>query len=354
MLVYLDIIMPKSSQLRHFILGNIPVAMVSMDKNLLITSFNRQAEKLTGFTAEEALGQPCHSIFNSSLCQEQCPLRTGKKINDTTGLIAEFTNRYHEHIPVRIGTATINNDQGEFLGYLEVIDDISREKSLEREKDNFLFMVAHDMKSPLIAIQGLINRIRKRHDQMSPEQLEQYLATINHAAEQLEAQVHDFLHLSHQASAQISLHQTKVDIPKIINDLVERHRPLADKQHISITQRHDGPGQLKADGLQLQRAFENLLHNAIKFCPSQGHIHISTRQTTEEIIIEFHDNGPGIAPKEQPFIFDAFYQSSSQNRGQGLGLAAVKAIIHEHGGRVSVHSNPGEGAIFTIRLPLQK
>jgi len=344
--------MPKSSQLRHFILGNIPVAMVSMDKDLRITSFNRQAEKLTGYSAAEAMGKPCHTILKSSRCLYDCPLHTGQKNLSTTGLAAEFTNRYHEQIAVRIGTATITNDRGKFLGYLEVIEDISREKSLEREKNNFLYMVAHDMKSPLIAIQGLIKRIRKRHDKMTPKELEHYLATISQASDQLEAQVHEFLQFSRQATSHIVLHPKKIKVGPLINELIERHQPLAEQKGVTITKHHSGTGQLIADGHQLLCAFENLLTNAIKYVGDKGKVHISSHQSAEEMIIEFSDNGPGIKIDEQPFIFDAFYQSSAKNKGHGLGLAAVKAIIQEHGGRVSVKSRPGKGTTFTIRLPL--
>ena len=341
----------KTPHLRHFILDSIPVAMVSMDANLTITSFNKRAEQLTGYTAKEAIGKPCHTILHSSRCAENCPLQTVQEGDMGTGLEAEFINRYHEHIQVRIGTAAIEDDKGNFMGFLEVIEDISRKKSLEREKNNFLFMVAHDMKSPLIAIQGLTRRIREHHDEMSKEHLNEYLKIITKASEQLEEQVKDFLTYSLQATANIKLKIEDVTVSGLINALVKRHQPLASEKKLTITQDFSSAGQIQADTQQLQRVFENLLDNAIKFAATAGKISISSQETDDEFIVKFKDNGPGIAAEELPFIFDAFYQSASGNNGHGLGLSAVKAIIREHGGRVSVKSNPGEGTTFTVRLP---
>ena len=342
----------KTSHMRYFILDSIPVAMVSMDAELKITSFNTRAEQLTGFSAREAIGKPCHTILHSSLCAENCPLQTVQEQGESaTGLEAELVNRYHEHIQVRIGSAAIEDDKGNVMVFLEVVEDISREKFMEGEKNNFLFMVAHDMKSPLIAIQGLTRRIREHHDDMSQEQLDEYLKAITGASEQLEEHVRDFLIFSRQATSNIKLQIEDVTISGLINALVKRHQSIATEKQLTITQQYASAGHIQADSHQLQRAFENLLDNAFKFVAIAGEITISSFETEQEVIVEIKDNGPGIAAKDLPFIFDAFYQGVTGNKGHGLGLAAVKAIVREHGGRISVKSSPSQGATFTVRLP---
>ena len=119
----------------------------------------------------------------------------------------------------------------------------------------------------------------------------------------------------------------------------------------TIPSEHESTEQIRADSIQLQRVFENLLDNAIKFANSHGEIVINSRETSNEVIIQVRDNGPGIADDDLPYIFDAFHQSKSSDTGHGLGLAAVKAIVQEHGGRVAVQSTPGKGSVFTVRLP---
>lgn len=342
----------KTVHVRNLILDSIPVAMVTMDAGFRITSFNNHAEHLTGFTASEAIGRPCHEILHSSKCDSQCPLQTIQEHRTpSTGLEAEFINRFHEHIPVRIGTAAIENEAGDFIGYLEVIEDISREKTLEREKNNFQFMIAHDMKSPLVAIKGLIKRIREHHDEMSAEKRDEYFRIISEAGEQLEAQVMEFLEFSRQATHQIKIHLEDTDLPALIDKLITRHQEQAAEKTLTISSKHAIAGLIKVDSKQMQRVFENLLDNSIKFAHQPGEIIITTRETDNEVLIQIKDNGPGIAAKELPYIFDAFHQSKSSNKGHGLGLAAVKAIVQQHGGRVAVKSNTGIGSEFTVRLP---
>lgn len=342
----------RTAYIRNLILDSIPVSMVTMDADFRITSFNNHAEHLTGFSAIEAIGRPCHEILHSSKCESQCPFQTieGHGVS-ATGLEAELVNRFHEHIPVRIGTAAIENETGNFIGYLEVIEDISREKTLEREKNNFQFMIAHDMKSPLVAIQGLIKRIREHHDEMSAEKRDEYFRIISEAGEQLEAQITEFLEFSRQAAHQIKINLETTDLPALIDKLITRHQAQAAEKNLSISSRHDMAGAIKVDSKQMQRVFENLLDNSIKFAHQPGEILITTGETDKEVIIQIRDNGPGIAANELPFIFDAFHQSKSSNNGHGLGLAAVKAIVQQHGGRVAVKSSIGKGSVFTVRLP---
>ncbi len=342
----------KTPHFRNLILDSIPVAMVTMDADFTITSFNNLAEHLTGFSATEAIGKPCCEILHSSKCDSECPLQTVQEYGQsTTGLEAEFINRFHEHIPVRIGTAAVENDDGCFIGYLEVIEDISREKSLEREKNNFQFMVAHDMKSPLIAIQGLIRRIREHHEEMSAEKREQYFRIISEAGEQLEAQVMEFLEYSRQATHKVKINLEHGDLPEIIDTIILRHQAQAAEKKLTIRSEHDSIPSVKIDSKQLQRVFENLLDNSIKFAHRPGEILISTRETDKEVIIQVKDSGPGISVDDLPYLFDAFHQSQSSSTGHGLGLAAVKAIVQEHGGRVAVKSDPDKGSVFTVRLP---
>jgi len=342
----------KPQYFSKLILDSIPVAMVTMDVDFKITSFNNIAEHLTGFSASEAIGNPCYKILHSSKCDTECPLQTVQEYGESsTGLEAEFINHFHEHIPVRIGTAAIEDNSGNFIGYLEVIEDVSREKALEREKNNFHFMVAHDIKSPLVAMQGLIARIREHHDEMSAEKREDYFRIISEAGEQIAAQVNTFLEYSRQANKKIKLTPELIDLPQLIEDLTQRHQPQATAKKLVIRTEYRPMKQIKADFRQLQRVFENLLDNAIKFAHQPGEIVISIDDSPKEVIIQVKDCGPGISAGELPFIFDAFHQHKSSDTGHGLGLAAVRAIVHEHGGRVAAKSRPDHGAIFTVRLP---
>ncbi|MDW7771992.1 MAG: PAS domain-containing sensor histidine kinase [Desulfobulbaceae bacterium] len=339
----------------HFqsaILESFPVAVVTLDLQMNVTSFNVKAEELTGLTNDEVIGRSCHDVLNSSRCSYACPIITDLTATEKTGLEAEIINRYGEHIPVRIGIATLKDKNDESLGYLEIIEDISREKELEREKANFQFMVVHDMKSPLIALLGLAKRLQEHHQELDRKKLEQYLASIHEAGEQLESQITYFLEYCRQATGKFKLNIEETDIAEILNKLIARHRERAAEKGITLKTRFKAAGTIMADPKLLQGVFENLLDNAIKFSKNGSKILLQTKETEREVIIQVQDHGIGIPAEEMPFIFDAFHQAKTNRRsgGHGLGLAVVRAIVREHNGRVSVKSSPQKGTIFTVRL----
>lgn len=348
----------EKSQLRRFILDSIPVAMVTMDYDFKITSFNKRAEELTGYSTSEAIGRPCHEILNSSRCGNDCPLQTIKSFSESTlGLEAEAVNRHGVRIPIRIGASAIEDDDNNFIGYLEVIEDVSRQKRIEREKNNFLSMIAHDMKSPLIGISGLVKRLKNEKICKTNEKLQGYLRVIGEAEERLESMVREFLEYSRLESGHIKLEIGKTDIKDVLQQATEMHRLRAEEKNIILS--CDGRAlmtEIEADENHLHRVFTNIIDNAIKYSPDQAEVTVSARETDNEIVINFKDQGWGIDPKDIPYIFDAFYRTKSEKKisGQGLGLAASRVIIRQHGGSISVESTPGKGSVFTVRLPKHK
>ncbi|MDA3970290.1 MAG: PAS domain-containing sensor histidine kinase [Desulfobulbaceae bacterium] len=344
-----------SSRFCHLILDNIPVAVVTRDADFNITSFNNPAEDLTGYSASEVIGKPCSEILHSKRCKSESPLKTLKEVGvPTSGFETELINRYDEHIPVRLSATAIANDDGVFIGFLEIIEDISREKSLEREKNNFQYMLAHDMKSPLVAILGLTKRIQEHHEDMPADKLDIYCKNIKNSGEQLESLVLEFLEFSRQATDKIKLNLAEVDLPELLKQLILRCQPQASEKGITIRLEHDAVSPIIADSKQLQRVFENLFSNAIKFIHQNGEIVTTIKENDRQVVVQVKDNGPGIVDDDLPYIFDAFHQSKSSSTGHGLGLAAVKAIVLAHGGRVAVKSNSGQGTTFIIRIPKNK
>lgn len=347
----------EKSQLRRFILDSIPVAMVTMDYDFKITSFNKAAVQLTGYSLNEAIGRPCHDILHSSMCENGCPVQGVQSNKESKlGLEAELVNRFGEYIPVRIGAAAIENDDNNFVGYLEVIENISRQKRIEREKNNFISMIAHDMKSPLVGISGLIKRLKKEKICKANKKLQEYLRVIGDAEERLEQMVKEFLEYSRLESGQVKLELGATDIENVLQQATEMQQLRAEEQKIALSCDCQSLTLIEADENRLHRVFTNIIDNAIKYSPTQAEVTISAGETEKEIVIQFKDQGWGIEPEEIPYIFDAFYRAESKKElsGHGLGLAASSAIIRQHGGRISVESIPGKGSTFTVHLPKHK
>ena len=347
----------EKSSLDQLILDSIPVAMVTFDQDFRITSFNRYAEKLTGYGSEEAIGRPCHEILNSSCCENDCPLRMAESVSDLSPVAeAGIANRHGEYIDIKITHVTLFAEDENFVGYLAVVEDISRQKKREREKMNFISMIAHDMKSPLVGISGLVNRLKKEKVCQTNKKLRTYLMAIGGAGQRLETMVRDFLEYSHQASGQVALELSTTDIKKLLLQLIEILRLRAEEKHIVLTLDCGRLATFMADTNRLCRVFTNIIDNAIIYSPENTEITITAKDTGEEIVVSIRDQGWGIEAEEVPYIFDVFYRTESIRRayGQGLGLAASRAVIHQHGGRISVESKRGKGSVFTVRLPKER
>jgi signal transduction histidine kinase len=152
----------------------------------------------------------------------------------------------------------------------------------------------------------------------------------------------------------LNLEATSLD--KELYELFEKYRLRALEKGLDLKYQSEEPlPMIEADTTLLNRAFANLVDNAIKFSKERGTIRMTARGTDEEIAVSVQDEGIGIEAEELPYIFDPFHRSEKgEHEGYGLGLAAAKTIINEHGGRIYVSSEPGHGSIFTVSLPKKK
>lgn len=339
----------------RFIIDSIPVGVLTVDSELRISSFNHWAEKLTGYRAEEAMGRFCGDVLQGGKCSIQCPLKTIFSLkNPISRLDSTIQNRDGEVIPVRMNTAALLDDQGELLGGVEAFQDISYRKALEREKDNFVSMVAHDMRSSLSIIGGFVLRLLRSDRKTDEDKEEKYLEIVKNEAAKLEMLIDEFLEFSRIQTGRLKLNLSVTSLDKVLMELYEAYQPRAADLGISLDLRSDsGLPLIEADTRQLRRVFANLMDNAIKFSETGGTITISSHRSKEGVVVKVRDDGMGIPPDELPSIFDAFHRGKvgEKIKGFGLGLASVKAIVEAHGGRVRVESEQGKESIFEVLLP---
>jgi len=162
-----------------FIIDSLPVGILTVSPELKVTSFNRWAERITGYSAQEAVGRYCGDVLQGGMCKTNCPLRTAiNRQHPEVRIDSTITNRHGEIIPVRMNTAALLDDNGSLIGGVEAFQDISRLKTLEREKDNLISMFAHDMKSTLTVIGGFVLRLLKKSRQLDEEKQRENLNII--------------------------------------------------------------------------------------------------------------------------------------------------------------------------------
>ncbi len=321
-----------------------------------ITFLNPAFETATGWSRPEWLGKSFAPILHPDdlsaaletfqrVLQGETPPMVTLRILLQSGeyLVGEFV-------------ATPQMQGGAVVGALGIARNITARKELERQRAEFLTMLAHDIKSPLGNILGyialLLDQVKERSATGEEENI---LLRLQSNAVTLHSLVTNYLELSRIEAGRLTLGKQ----PLAVNDLLRRvgQQYEGESQRRRITLEFHLQEELPAiegDALALERIFANLLHNALKFTPELGRITVSSaRQRDEMVVVAVADTGPGLAEEEVATIFEKYRQASSTTlqAGTGLGLSIVKALVEAHGGWVEVNSTPGQGTSFMVFLP---
>ena len=226
----------------------------------------------------------------------------------------------------------------------------------QRRKDDFLAMLAHELRNPLTPLVTAIELLR--HKRADGRATDRQLDIMSRQLRQLTRLVEDLLDVSRVSHGRIELRRAPVLLAEVLGDAIEASRPLLDARGHSITLELPAePLQLNADNVRLTQVFSNLVHNAAKYTGAAGRIVVSAERQGDEAVVRVEDNGVGIAAEMLPRVFDLFTQApvslARAEGGLGLGLTLVRSLVDLHGGRVTVHSaGLGCGSTFTVSLPL--
>lgn len=253
--------------------------------------------------------------------------------------------------------AVLNDQLGEPIGVLLVINDITQISQLEKMRKNFAANVSHELKTPLTAIKGAVETLQEGAAE-SPEDSAKFLKIIEKHSDRLAALINDTMSLSRieQETEDQSLQKTIVKLVEIISTATDLCREKAETRKIAF--KIDCPDEIKIEvnSQMLEQALVNLIDNAIKFSPENDTVTISAGASAKFVTIRVTDHGCGIPEKHIPHLFERFYRvdkgRSRQNGGTGLGLAIVKHIAQSHEGTVGVESIPGTETTFSIKLPI--
>ena len=228
-------------------------------------------------------------------------------------------------------------------------------RAANRRKDEFLAMLAHELRNPLAPISSAADLLRiAGHD---PELVRKVSDILNRQVKHMTGLVDDLLDVSRVTRGLIELQCELLDLNGAVTDAVEQVSSLVQSRHQRLTlDLPPAPTPLKGDRTRLVQVFANLLNNAAKYTPEHGNIDVRLDVHEQEITFGVQDDGGGIGPDLLPHIFDLFTQAErTPDRAQGglgLGLALVKSLVELHAGSVSAHSEgPGQGSRFVVRLP---
>jgi signal transduction histidine kinase len=227
-----------------------------------------------------------------------------------------------------------------------------RLEEADRRKDEFIAMLAHELRNPIASIVTSLElmRVKKLEDPVLARAQQTIMRQVFH----LTRLVDDLLDISRITSGKMELRRSATDLGTVIHEAIEMNRTAIEQRHQKlVVALPDPPIELDADGVRLTQIVANLLSNATRYTGEGGDISVRCHATHAEAIIAVQDTGQGIAPEIIERVFDMFVQNRKGGAGLGLGLTLVKRLVEMHGGSVSVESpGVGKGSTFTVRLPL--
>lgn len=241
-----------------------------------------------------------------------------------------------------------------FVQLVESINDMAANlKVMEDLRQEFISNVSHEIGSPLTSISGFARALKNKD--MDQEKREKYLTIIETECVRLSRLSDNLMKLAVLDSSEHASHKTSYRLDRQLVTLVLACEPQWDDKKIDMNVELEEVEILADEDLMIQ-LWINLIHNAIKFTPEGGKIDVFLTQGEGKVSVRITDSGPGITKQDQLRIFERFYKADqSRTRalgGSGLGLSIVHKIVEMHGGIVSVFSEPGEGATFTVQLPV--
>jgi PAS domain S-box-containing protein len=353
-------------------------AVISKDLNGIITSWNPAAQRLYGYTAEEAIGQPVTIMIPPERPDEEpailARLRRGERIDHYETIRVAKDGR---RLDVSLTVSPIQDATGKIIGASKIARDITQHKKAQNEiarllaaeraarqdaevasrtKDEFLATLSHELRTPLTAMLGWLTILRSH--KLDQKTTQHAIETIERNAKAQAQLIEDLVDISRIVGGKLSLEVGPIEMYPVIDAAVEVVKPAADAKNIAVEIVYDATvGPVSGDAARLQQIIWNLLSNAVKFTPNGGSVFIEYKRHGAFAEVVVRDTGIGISADFLPHVFERFRQAEStttrSHRGMGLGLAIVRHLVELQGGTVSVDSaGENQGATFTVHLPL--
>jgi len=327
-----------------------------------ITRINRAAEIIFGYTPEiEALPFPerlVHLRVESAdgavlTLEEQPPWRAlhGETVH---GMVLTFTRDDGQRRWISISAAPILSPDGELLGAVATLSDITALHEMQQRQEELLHIVSHDLRTPLAVIHGHMQLLEEAlTNQHLDGEISFSTSTIDRNVQRMNAMIQDLVDMARLEGHQFTLALDTIFLQHYVPDLIARMRDVLPMQRVITDLPPDLP-PVRADYSRLERILLNLLSNAFKYSAADTPVRLQAIRQEDSLLISVSDQGRGIDPQDLPHVFERFYRAGGarQAEGIGLGLYITNLLVEAHGGHILVESTPGQGSTFAFTLPI--
>jgi PAS domain S-box-containing protein len=353
----------SEERFRLLIEGVEEYAIVMLDPQGRVATWNSGAARINGYAAEEIVGQHFARFYSAEDRMRERPERLlaqaveRSSVSDEGWRVRKDGSRFWANVVVTV----LCGPDGALRGFAKVTRDMTERKQVEaleeagRQTRQFLAMLGHELRNPLAPIRNAVAVMRMR--QIADPQLEYCRDLIERQVTQLARLVDDLLDASRITTGMIGLQPERLDLARVVALGVEASRPnIEGRNHALTIEMNREPIEISGDQTRLVQVVQNLLNNAAKFTPRGGNIALALRCEQAMAVIEVRDDGIGIAPQMLPRIFELFMQADAglarTEGGLGVGLTLARRIVEMHGGSIQARSEGvGRGATFVVHLP---
>ncbi len=335
------------------VIRSVAEGLLVVDAQGKVVMMNPAAERLLGVNRKNQIGKP----VDDSLKEEQL-LSLVKDSKGKEGKEIELFSQNNETSKtIRASSTVIENENGQTVGMVSVLSDITKQKEIDRLKASFVANVTHELRTPLVSIDKAVTFLLSGSAGLSENQ-QQFLSIASRNCKRLSLLINDLLDLAKLEAGKMNVELVPSSIEKVIADSIEGLSAWATAKSVALVNSAESNlPQVKIDPDKIIQVLNNLIGNAIKFTPNNGTITVEAKTNNDhQVVVSVQDTGVGIAQNELEKVFDKFYQTgervATDVSGTGIGLSIAKEIVQLHGGKIWVESKDGQGARFSFTVPL--
>ena len=342
------------------VLMSIANGVVVCDNNDSVVLVNNHAQKLLEVSEEAMLNTKIQQYVDTagSFCfKEKIEQFKDTPLEVIESKPIEFNINVDNRVIKSIISPMFTRNK-DYVGYIIVLIDVTKDTEMEKMRTHFISNVSHELRTPVTVLRSYIDTLYNYGNEFDYETQKEFIGTINNEIIRLNRMVNDILDFS-KLESNMKLDKAPVNIVKLVEDTANQLQVLTKEHNITIHISKDSNiPDVSLNYDSIERAFTNLMSNAIKYSPQNGNIYvkISYFNASDEVQVTVRDEGCGISPEHQKKIFDRFYRVENDThtiKGTGLGLNLVQTTIEKHhGGKVFVNSEQGKGSTFGFILPV--
>ena len=347
------------------IIGGIGEGMIATNHEGYVTRMNTVASEMLGITLEEMKGKKWETDFpyvvdeaNKAIPNEHRAVPMVLQSGMKSASVYWYERKDGSKLPISVTAAPLIHE-GTMKGVVIIFRDITKERSVDNMKTEFVSLVSHQLRTPLAAVQGFADvLLHEDIGQLSPQQAE-YIQNIATATADMHTLVTSLLDVSRVEAGKLTMDLKPTYLRGILEDsLLQITKIVAEKQIQIITNIDEHIDKVMIDGELIRQVYTNLLLNSVKYTPSGGQVTVTIKKQGDEIISEIKDTGYGIPSEIKEKVFQKFYRGSNIVKyvpdGNGLGLYMAKEIVEATGGTIWFTSTENEGSVFSFNLPLKE